>query len=134
MSTKIYVNLPVKDLERSKEFFGRLGFEFDPKFTDRNATCMIVGENNFVMLLTEEFFGKFTKKELSDTARATEVILALSAESREKVDEMFDRAIAAGGAAGVEPVDENSMYNRSFEDPDGHLWEIFFMEQSAAAL
>ena len=97
MATKIFVNLPVKDLNKTIEFFTKLGFTFNPQFTDENATCMIVGEDIFVMLLVEKFFKTFTKKEISDTTKDTEVIVALSAESREKVDQMISRVIEAGG-------------------------------------
>lgn len=131
MSTKIFVNLPVTDLEKSKEFFSKLGFEFNQQFTDENAACMIIGADNFVMLLTKDYFKKFTKKQLCDTGRETEMILALTAESREKVDEIFNKAIAAGGRRSVEPMNETSMYNRIFQDLDGHHWEIFFMDESA---
>ena len=97
MTTKIFVNLPVKDLNKTIEFFTKLGFRFNPQFTDENATCMIVGEDIFVMLLVEKFFKTFTKKEICDTSKNTEVIVALSAESREKVDQMINKAIEAGG-------------------------------------
>jgi hypothetical protein len=131
MSTKIFVNLPVTDLEKSKEFFSKLGFEFNQQFTDENAACMIIGAENFVMLLTKDHFKKFTKKQICDTGRETEMILALTAGSREKVDEIFNKAIEAGGTKSVEPMNEISMYNRIFQDLDGHHWEIFFMDESA---
>ena len=98
MATQIFVNLPVKDLNRSVEFFTRLGYKFDPQFTDENATCMIVGENIFVMLLVESFFKTFTKKELCDATKSTEVLVCLSAESRVQVDELVAAAVAAGGS------------------------------------
>ena len=97
MTTKIFVNLPVRDLNKTVEFFTKLGFKFNPQFTDENATCMIVAEDIFVMLLIEKFFKTFTKKEISDTTNNTEVIMALSAESREKVDQMINKALEAGG-------------------------------------
>jgi hypothetical protein len=131
MATKIFVNLPVKDLNRSVEFFTKLGFKFNPQFTDENATCMIVGEDIFVMLLVEKFFKTFTKKEISDATKNTEVIVALSADSREKVDEMINKVIEAGGIEPKEPQDHGWMYGRSFQDIDGHLWEIFYMDSSA---
>ena len=133
MSTKIFVNLPVKALDKSKEFFSKLGFEFNPQFTDQNAACMIISEENFVMLLTEDFFKKFTGKEISDSTNTSEVIVALSAESREKVDEMFNQAIEAGGAKSSEPQDHGFMYQHGFQDLDGHLWEIVYMEENAAS-
>ena len=130
MTTKIFVNLPVKDLNQTIGFFTKLGFRFDPRFTDANATCMIVGEDIFVMLLVEKFFKTFTKKEICDTTKNTEVIVALSTESREKVDQMINKAIAAGGMESREPQDHGWMYGRSFEDINGHLWEIIYMDES----
>lgn len=131
MKMKIFVNLPVKDLNKSVAFFTKLGFNFNPQFTDENATCMIVGEDIFIMLLVEKFFKSFTKKEVCDTSKYTEAIVALSVESREKVDQMMDKAIEAGGGEPREKQDHGWMYGRSFEDIDGHLWEVFFMEESA---
>ena len=131
MTTKIFVNLPVKNLNKTIDFFTKLGFKFNPQFTDENATCMIVGEDIFIMLLVETFFKTFTKKEISDTSKNTEVIVALSAEGREKVDQMINNAIRAGGRESREPQDHGWMYGRSFEDIDGHLWEIFYMDESA---
>lgn len=131
MATKIFVNLPVRDLNKTIEFFTKLGFTFNPQFTDENATCMIVGEDIFVMLLVEKFFKTFTKKEICDTAKNTEVIVALSAESREKVDQMTTKAIEAGGRETRERQDHGWMYGRAFQDIDGHLWEIIYMDESA---
>ena len=130
MTTKIFVNLPVKDLGKTVNFFIKLGFKFNPKFTDENATCMIVTEDILVMLLVEKFFKIFTKKEICDTARNTEVIIALSADSKEKVDEMINKAVDAGGKESREVQDEEWMYGRGFEDIDGHLWEVVFMNES----
>lgn len=127
---EIYVNLPVKDLEKSKGFFNSLGFEFHPEMTDEKGACMIAGENIFVMLLTEPFFKTFTKKELTDTTSDTEVITAISADSREAVDEMVNKALAAGGKASNDKMDDEYMYGWSFQDLDGHLWEVMYMEQS----
>jgi uncharacterized protein len=123
VTTKIFVNLPVKDLNKTIDFFTILGFKFNPQFTDENATCMIVGEDILVMLLVEKFFKTFTKKEISDTSKNTEVIVALSVEGREKVDQMINNAIRAGGREYREPQEHGWMYGRSFEDI-GHLWEI----------
>ena len=131
MTTKIFVNLPVKDLNKTVEFFTKLGFTFNPQFTDENATCMIVGEDIFVMLLVEKFFKTFTKKEICDATKDAEVIVALSAESREKVDQMINRVIEAGGRESREPQDYGWMYGRSFQDIDGHLWEIIHMDETA---
>jgi predicted lactoylglutathione lyase len=129
--TKIFVNLPVKDLNNTIDFFTKLGFKFNPQFTDENATCMIVGEDIFVMLLVEKFFKTFTKKEICDTSKDTEVIVALSLESREKVDQMINKAIESGGKESREPQDHGWMYGRSFEDINKHLWEIIYMDESA---
>jgi uncharacterized protein len=131
MATKIFVNLPVRDLNKTIDFFTKLGFTFNPQFTDENATCMVVGESIFVMLLVEKFFKTFTKKEICNTTKDTEVILALSAESREKVDQMINKVIETGGRESREPQDHGWMYGRSFEDIDGHVWEIIYMDESA---
>jgi predicted lactoylglutathione lyase len=131
VTTKIFVNLPANDLNKTIEFFTKLGFKFNPQFTDENATCMIVGEDIFVMLLVEKFFKTFTKKEICDTSKNTEVIVALSVEGREKVDQMINKAIEAGGTESREPQDHGWMYGRSFEDINGHIWEIIYMDESA---
>ena len=131
MITNIFVNLPVKDLNKTVEFFTKLGFTFNPQFTDENATCMIVGKDIFVMLLVEKFFKTFTKKEISDTTKNTEAIVALSAQSREEVDRMMEKVLDAGGREARDPQDHGWMYGRSFEDINGHLWEIFYMYESA---
>jgi uncharacterized protein len=130
MATQIFVNLPVKDLHRSVEFFTTLDFTFDPQFTDENATCMIVGENIFVMLLVESFFKSFTHKDLCDATKSTEVIVCLSLDSREKVDEMVSKAVAAGGTTPNQSKDHGFMYQHGFQDMDGHLWELIYMEPS----
>ena len=130
MATQIFVNLPVKDLKRSVAFFTKLGYTFDPQFTDDNATCMIVGDNIFVMLLVEGFFKTFTPKAICDATRTTEVLLALSAESRANVDDLVARAVAAGGTTPTEPKDHGFMYQHGYQDLDGHLWELFYMDPS----
>jgi predicted lactoylglutathione lyase len=130
MATQIFVNLPVKDLKRSVEFFTKLGYKFNPQFTDENATCMIVGENIFVMLLVESFFKSFTPKELCDATKNTEVIVCVSVESRAKVDEMIGKAVTAGGTTPSESKDYGFMYQHGFQDLDGHLWEIVCMKSS----
>jgi uncharacterized protein len=127
MATKIFVNLPVRDLNRSVEFFTRLGFTFNPQFTDENATCMIVGDDIFVMLLVEKYFKTFTHKEVSDARNSTEVIVSLSTDSREIVDAMVSKAVTAGATTPNEPKDHGFMYQHGFQDLDGHLWEVFFM-------
>jgi predicted lactoylglutathione lyase len=132
LTTKnIYVNLPVKDLRRSTEFFGQIGFQFDERYTDENATCMVMNDNIFAMLLREDFFQSFTKKEIPDPGRSAEVIVALTADSRARVDEIFNRALAAGATSAGDPIDHGFMYSRSFRDPDGHLWEFFYMDPDA---
>ncbi|MFN2471026.1 MAG: VOC family protein [Gaiellaceae bacterium] len=130
-SRKIFVNLAVDDLERSVEFFTALGFRFDPRFTDENATCMIVSDEAFVMLLVKSRFKNFTEKELVDSTKQTEAIVAVSADSRDDVDAFADKAIAAGGSTANDPMEMGFMYGRSFNDPDGHLWEVFWMDPSA---
>jgi len=131
MATKIFVNLPVKDLKQSIAFFTRLGFAFDPQFTDETATCMIVGQDIFVMLLTHEKFRTFTPNPVCDATKSTEVLGCLSIESRKGVDEMVRKAVAAGGRVYNEPQDHGFMYAHGFQDPDGHIWEVIHMEASA---
>ncbi len=128
---KIFVNLPVKDLDRSVEFFEKLGFSFDPRFTDETATAMVVSDEAFVMLLVEERFKDFTAKELADATSQTEAIVAFSAASREEVDQLAETALAAGGSPANDPIDQGFMYSRSFQDPDGHIWELVWMDPSA---
>ena len=133
MSTQIYVNLPVKDLQKSIEFFTKLGFTFNPQFTNEDATCMIIGENIFVMLLVEKFFQTFTKKTICDATKSTEVLVCLSRESRAAVDEMVKNAVAAGGTI-PRPVQDHSFgYGHAFEDVDGHIWELAYMKPVADA-
>jgi uncharacterized protein len=127
MVKQIFVNLPVKDLHRSVEFFTKLGFSFNPQFTDDNATCMIVGENIFVMLLVEKFFGTFTQKRICDATRETEVLTCLALGSREEVDTLVRAALAAGGTAPTEAKDHGFMYAHGFQDLDGHVWELVHM-------
>lgn len=130
MAKQIFVNLPVKDLKKTVEFFTKLGFKFNPKFTNENATCMIIGENIFAMLLVEKFFKTFIKKEISDAKKTTEVLVALSLESREEVDQMMKNAVKAGGNEPRPVQDYGWMYSRAFEDLDGHIWEVGFMDES----
>ena len=131
MSKNIFVNLPVKDLSKSMEFFTKLGFKFNPQFTDDKAACMIIGENIYAMLLLEKFFKTFTKKEISDAKKSTEVLIAIDTESREKVDEMINKAIKAGGSIYNKPQDHGWMYGHSFADLDGHQWEVLYMDEDA---
>ena len=130
-SRKMFVNLAVKDLKKSVAFFTTLGFRFNPKFTDDNATCMIVGEDAYVMLLTEPFFKGFTKRELCDTTRQTEGLFALSCESRAEVDQFLETALDAGAKPAMDPQDHGFMYSQSFYDIDGHHWEVFWMDPAA---
>ncbi len=132
MATKIFVNLPVKDLKRSVDFFTKLGYTFNPQFTDENTTCMIIGENIFAMLLVEERFKDFTKKPISDAKKSTEVLIALDVDSREKVDEMVRKAVDAGGSIYIEPQDHGWMYVHCYADLDGHQWEVMWMDESKA--
>jgi predicted lactoylglutathione lyase len=126
----IFVNLPVKDLNASKGFFGELGFEFNPQFSDDTAACLVVDDNIYVMLLVEERFRDFINDEIADAQKTTEVLTALSADSREEVDQMVAKAISAGGKPWKPPIDEGPMYGGSFQDLDGHVWELMHMEQS----
>jgi uncharacterized protein len=130
MATKIFVNLPVKNLNRSVEFFTKLGFSFDKQYTDETATCMVVSEDIFVMLLTEEKFQTFTPKEICDAKKYTEVLVALSLESRAKVDQMVAKALAGGGSTYNKPQDHGFMYAHGFQDLDGHIWELVYMEST----
>lgn len=132
MSRQIFVNLPVNDLNKSVSFFTQLGFTFDPKFTDENATCMIVADDIYVMLLVEKFFQSFTDKPICDARKNVEVMLALSCASRADVDELVRKALAAGGTAPRPPQDLGFMYGHDFEDLDGHIWEPFYMEPGAS--
>ena len=125
----IFVNLPVKDLEASKRFFGELGFDFEPEFTDDSAACMVIDQNIFAMLLTEARFRDFINGDIADATTTTEVLTALSADSREEVDELADKALAAGGSGWKPAMDEGPMYARSFQDPDDHVWEVIHMER-----
>lgn len=131
MSTKLFANLAVKDLKKSMDFFSKLGFAFNPQFTDENAACMIIGEDNFAMLIVPDFFKNFTTKEISDANKFTEVILSLTAESREKVDELVDKALKSGATLTEFTQDLGWMYERGFSDLDGHQWEFFYMDLTA---
>lgn len=131
MSTQMYLNLSVKNLNRSVEFFTKLGYKFNPQFTDENGACMIVEENIFVMLLVEKFFKTFTDKAICDTTKNTEALIGLSCTSRAAVDETVRKAVAAGGIARRKPLVQGIMYWCPFEDLDGHSWEVFYMEPGA---
>jgi uncharacterized protein len=124
----IFVNLAVKDMNRSKEFFTKLGFEFNPQFTNDQGACMVIGEDAFVMLLVEPFFQTFTQKSICDASQQTEAINGFSCSSRAEVDSLYERALAAGGSACQPPQDHGFMYGRSFYDLDGHHWEVIWMD------
>lgn len=128
MASEMFVNLPVKDLRRSVEFFTKLGYAFDPKFTDDNATCMIVSDKSYVMLLAEDFFKSFTSKPIADAKQTVEVLVALSMPSRGEVDRIVHTALAAGAVPSRDPKDHGFMYEWGFQDLDGHIWEFFHMD------
>ncbi|RFP26250.1 glyoxalase/bleomycin resistance/extradiol dioxygenase family protein [Duganella sp. BJB488] len=130
MATNIFVNLPVRDLAASVRFFTHLGYTFNPQYTDEGATCMIVAENIFVMLLVEERFKSFTPKPICDARTSTEVLVCLQVGSREQVTSMVNKAIEAGGSAYKEPQDHGFMYGHGYQDLDGHLWEIIYMDSA----
>ena len=127
MTQQIFVNLPVADLPKSIAFFEALGYANNPQFTDDTAACMVISETIYVMLLTHPKFQAFTPKAIADSRKSTEVLLALNCESREQVDDLVRRAVAAGGSIYAEPQDHGFMYGHSFADPDGHQWEVFYM-------
>ncbi|MFD0020476.1 VOC family protein [Streptomyces sp. NPDC058382] len=131
MPQLIFVNLPVKDLETTKGFFGKLGYSFNPQFSDEHTACLVISDTIFAMLLDEPRFKEFTKKEIADASTTTEMIIALSADSREKVDELVDTALASGGSPVGETQDLGFMYGRSFQDPDHHNWEVVWMDPAA---
>jgi len=130
MPRKLYVNLPVKDLERSVDFFAALGFSFNPKFTSDSGAALVINDNTCVMLLKESFFSTFTKKSICDARVSTEALLAISLDSRVEVDEFVARAVAAGATEVGEATDHGFMYERGFVDLDGHNWGPFWMDES----
>ena len=131
MATQTFINLPVKNLTRSMKFFTKLGFSFNPQFTDETAACMIVSGDSYVMLLTEDKFKEFTPKAICDASQCTEVLVCLTCESRKQVDEMVSKALEAGGTTHRAPKDCDFMYGHGFQDLDSHIWELIFMEPSA---
>ncbi|MCC3156572.1 VOC family protein [Hymenobacter sp. 15J16-1T3B] len=130
MATKIFVNLPVRDLNASVAFFTQLGYQFNQQFTDEKATCMVISDDIYVMLLVRPFFESFAPKPITDTTQSNEVILCLSADSRAAVDALVDKALAAGAHSYPEQDNPDFMYARNFQDLDGHLWEIMYMDPS----
>ena len=134
MATKVFINLPIKDVARSREFFSKLGFSFNEQFCDEKAFCMVLSEgHSYVMMLQEDFFKTFTKKEIADSNKTTEVLIALETESREAVDEMVQKALTAGGTKYRDTDDHGWMYQSSFADLDGHQWEVCYMDEAALA-
>jgi uncharacterized protein len=132
MAREIFVNLPIRNMERSKAFFGALGFTFNPQFTNEQGACMVIEQGSiYAMLLVEPFFQTFTKKPVADASRSTEVLICLSCASRTEVDDLVKKALAAGGSAPNAPQDHGFMYGHGFQDPDGHLWELMYMDPNA---
>jgi uncharacterized protein len=131
MATKIFVNLPVKDLPKSMEFFKKLGFTFNPQFTDETAACMVISDDIYTMLLTHAKFQEFTPKTICDATKSSEVLVCLSRYSREQVSDLVKMAVAAGGTTYAESKDYGFMYQHGFQDLDGHIWELIYMEPSA---
>jgi predicted lactoylglutathione lyase len=131
MGRKIFVNLPIKDMKRSQEFFRALGFSFNPQFTNEQGACMVIAEDIYAMLLVEPFFQTFTKKPIADARKSTEVLVCLSCDSREEVDALVKKALAAGGTAPNAPQDHGFMYGHGFEVLDGHVWELMWMDPAA---
>lgn len=132
MGRKIFVNLPIQNMERSQAFFRALGFDFNPQFTNEQGACMVIADDIFAMLLVEPFFRTFTKKPVVDAKKGAEVLVCLSCESRAEVDDLVRKALAAGGTAPNAPQDHGFMYGHGFEDLDGHVWELVWMDPAAA--
>lgn len=131
MTSKIFLNLPVKDLKKSMDFFTHLGFSFNLQFTDEKAACLVINDGSiYAMLLTEPMFQTFTKKQIADATKTTEVLIGIDVESREKVDALVAKAVEAGGSVYISPADHGWMYQHSFADLDGHQWEILYMDES----
>ena len=131
MATKIFVNLPVQNLPLSMDFFKGLGYNFNQQFTDDSAACMVISEDIYVMLLTHPKFQEFTPKKVVDAKQSTEVLVCLSADSRDAVDKHMEKALKAGAHEPRGPQDYGFMYGRSFEDLDGHIWEVMWMDESS---
>jgi predicted lactoylglutathione lyase len=132
VSRKIFVNLPIANMERSKAFFTALGFTFNPQFTNDQGACMVIAEDIYAMLLVKPFFQTFIETDIADATRTTEVLTCLSCDSREEVDAFVKKAVAAGGKAHRQPQDHGFMYGHGFTDPDGHIWELAYMDLAAA--
>ncbi len=132
MPRQIFVNLPIRDMQKSQAFFRALGLEFNPQFSNDKGACLVIAENIFAMLLVESFFQTFTKLPISDARKATEVLIALSCEDRGEVEALVARAVAAGGTTPNAPQDHGNMYQHGFADLDGHQWQVFWMDESKA--
>jgi len=130
MKTKIFLNLAVKDLNKAVSFYNGLGFSTNPKFTNEKGACIVIDENIFVMLLVEEFYLTFTKKQICNPATNSEVLISISLDSRKQVDEMLEKAVKTGGTDYIKAKDYGWMYQRTFLDLDGHHWEVFYMDES----
>ncbi len=130
MAKQIFINLPVSDLKKSIDFFKKLGFTFNMQFTDDKAACLVLGENIYSMLLTKPMFATFTKKPVSDAKQTTEVLIAIDVETKKEVNEMVEKAVSAGGKTYMDAQDHGWMYLKSFEDLDGHQWEIMYSDMS----
>ncbi|WP_328371862.1 VOC family protein [Streptomyces sp. NBC_00445] len=127
----IFLNLPVNDLDASKKFFTELGYSINEQFSDENAASVVISDTIVAMLLKKSFYSTFTKKEIADATKTSQVLIALSAETREKVDELVDKALALGGSPTGETQDQGFMYGRAFDDLDGHTWEVIWMDPAA---
>ncbi|MBK3571836.1 VOC family protein [Streptomyces sp. MBT62] len=127
----IFVNLAVNDVDASRKFFTELGYSINPQFSTAECACVVISDTIIAMLLGKQRYSDFTKKEIADSTKTSEVLLCLSAESREKVDELVDKAIASGGTGSGDAIDQGFMYGRSFDDPDGHTWEVMWMDPAA---
>ena len=130
MKSQIFINLPVKDLERSFDFYTKMGFTNNPQFSDDSGKCMVFSEEIFVMLITHDKFKTFITKPITDVSKTTSALLSISVESLDRVNEISNNAISAGGKEPIEAKDYGFMQQRTIEDPDGHIWEIFYMDMS----
>ncbi|MCX5051378.1 MULTISPECIES: VOC family protein [unclassified Streptomyces] len=127
----IFVNLATDDVDASKKFFTQLGYTINPQFSNDECACVVISDTIIAMLLSKQRYADFTKKEIADPTKTSEVLICLSAESREKVDELVNKAVAAGGTANADVQDHGYMYGRSFDDLDGHSWEVVWMDPAA---
>lgn len=127
---KLFLNIPVRDLSRSVAFFRKLGFAFNKQFTDESAACMVISEEASVMLLAQDRFKDFARKPIADATAQTQGLYCLSCTSRAEVDQLVKTALESGGSPAAEPMDHGFMYGHSFYDPDGHHWEVMWMDQA----